>query len=547
MGLFLDGDEDGFPGDSIVLFLDEEEDFTVELEVFLVDEDLEEFACFFSDWGGIEVVAFLGDTEDLIFVPEFLFPEGAGFAEEVVGLFEEGAFLVGPEGLLEGGGDFFDETDGFFSGGFFGEFFCEELFPEVEVFTDFWGPLFVWALSGFVASFVFLFFESEDIFVDDFDFDDMSEDLFWGGVFLFVDDPGDVFAVEADDFVFALFDLIPAFSVGLFSFIEAFVDLPLGALFVEGNFFVWFPDVVDGFTDDSFALVSADLFFVVGDALALGSFALIGFSGVLFGFVEAVFAGVGFALFPGFSTGLLLIGLVLVEGDFTDEFTVLVPDGLFLEEEGGFTEFLVLFSGGFTDEFLVLFPGFSIGFFPWGACFAGGGAFFLFSDLFTGVEVFDDEFDFLFFAVVSIGFLLCGDGCFVCEAFALFEVLFFGGGAFTELFDVLDGLLLDEEFCSFGLFKGLFFWGDSGFALFSVGLFFGGDDALSDLLLSSICFNFLFEESFPFSFCLSFCFSFSTFCFLFKELIFLIFSSLIVELIIIINKRKMKICFIFII
>ena len=51
MGLFLDEDEEeGFPGDSKVLFLDEEEDFTVvELEVFLVVEDLAEFGCFFSD------------------------------------------------------------------------------------------------------------------------------------------------------------------------------------------------------------------------------------------------------------------------------------------------------------------------------------------------------------------------------------------------------------------------------------------------------------------------------------------------------------------
>jgi hypothetical protein len=50
----------------------------------------------------------------------------------------------------------------------------------VEVFTDDWGPLFVWVLDDFVVSFTFLFFESEDIFVDDFDFEDMSEDLlFW--------------------------------------------------------------------------------------------------------------------------------------------------------------------------------------------------------------------------------------------------------------------------------------------------------------------------------------------------------------------------------
>jgi hypothetical protein len=50
LGLFLDDDEEGFPGDSKVLFLDEEEDFTVvELEVFLIVEDLAEFGCFFSD------------------------------------------------------------------------------------------------------------------------------------------------------------------------------------------------------------------------------------------------------------------------------------------------------------------------------------------------------------------------------------------------------------------------------------------------------------------------------------------------------------------
>ena len=362
-------------------------------------------------------------------------------------------------------------------------------------------------------------------------------------------------AVEEVDFTFVFFDLVPGFSDGLFSFIEEFFDLLPGVLFFEGDFLAWFPeflfpDVVDGFTDDSFVLVPVDLFFVEGSAFTLGSLALIGFSDVLFGFAEVDFVCVGLTLFPCFSVGLLLFGLILVEADFTDEFIVLFAVDLFLEEEGGFAELLALVSGGFVDEFLSLFLGFSIGFFPWGVCLTDDD-FTLFSDLFTGLEVFGDEFDFLFVVVASIGFLLCEDGCFVWEAFALFDGPFFGGGVFIELFEVLDGLLLDEEFWSFCLFKGLFFGGDVDFTLFSVGLFFGGGDALSDLLLSSICFNFLFEESFlflfSFSFFLLFCCSFSAFCFLFKEVIFLTFSSLIVELIIIINKRKMKICFIFII
>jgi hypothetical protein len=137
LGLFLDDDEEGFPGDSKVLFLDEEEDFTDELEVFLAEEGLDELCCFFSDCEGTEVVVFLDDTEDLLLGLEVLFPEGEGFfTDEEVGLLEVVDFFVGPEGLLEGGGDFFDETEGFFSGGFFCEFFFEELFPEVEVFTD---------------------------------------------------------------------------------------------------------------------------------------------------------------------------------------------------------------------------------------------------------------------------------------------------------------------------------------------------------------------------------------------------------------------------
>ena len=72
----------------------------------------------------------------------------------------------------------------------------------------------------------------------------------------------------------------------------------------------------------------------------------------------------GLTLFPCFSVGLLLFGLILVEADFTDEFIVLFAVDLFLEEEGGFTELLALVSGGFVDEFLSLFLGFSIGFFP---------------------------------------------------------------------------------------------------------------------------------------------------------------------------------------
>ena len=49
LGLLLDEDEEGFPDDSKVLFLDEEEGFADEFMVFLVEEGLAEFDCFFFD------------------------------------------------------------------------------------------------------------------------------------------------------------------------------------------------------------------------------------------------------------------------------------------------------------------------------------------------------------------------------------------------------------------------------------------------------------------------------------------------------------------
>jgi hypothetical protein len=178
---------------------------------------------------------------------------------------------------------------------------------------------------------------------------------------------------------------------------------------------------------------------------------------------------------------LLLFGLV--EADFADEFTFFAPGDLFLEEESGFVEPLDLVSDGFVEEFLALFPVFSFSFLVL-ELFLTDDDFVLFSGFFTEVDVFGNEFDLLFLVGVSICFLLCEDDCFVCEVFALFDWLFSWGEFFTELFEVLDGLLLDEEFFSFDLFKDSFFGGDEDFSLFSVGLFFWGDDDLSDLSLS---------------------------------------------------------------